>query len=198
MGFSGNFWIDVHMVWRWVLLAAGLVSHRQGAARLARQEAMGQAGRPLGMIFTIAVDIQFLLGLILWFVGPFKITNAGALMSERLARFYVIEHPLLMLVALALAHIGRSRSRKAATGCAEAQDRLHLLSLELRVHRADFYHADQHRLESRPMAFENYQLYRVALWIVRRLPRGFLYFLPGVDRRAELRLQPHRPARRLR
>ena len=50
------------------------------------------------MLYTITVDIQFLLGLILWFVGPFKITNAGALMSSPLARFYIIEHPLLMLV----------------------------------------------------------------------------------------------------
>jgi KDO2-lipid IV(A) lauroyltransferase len=30
------------------------------------------------------------------------------------------------------------------------------------------------------MAFENYHLYRLALWIVRRLPRGFLYFCVGV------------------
>ncbi len=30
------------------------------------------------------------------------------------------------------------------------------------------------------MAFENYQLYRLALWLVRRLPRGFLYFFVGV------------------
>jgi KDO2-lipid IV(A) lauroyltransferase len=30
------------------------------------------------------------------------------------------------------------------------------------------------------MAFENYHLYRLALWLVRRLPRGFLYFFVGV------------------
>lgn len=30
------------------------------------------------------------------------------------------------------------------------------------------------------MAFENYQLYRLALWLVRRVPRGFLYFFVGV------------------
>jgi lauroyl/myristoyl acyltransferase len=30
------------------------------------------------------------------------------------------------------------------------------------------------------MAFENYQLYRMAIWLVQRLPRGFLYFVAGV------------------
>jgi len=30
------------------------------------------------------------------------------------------------------------------------------------------------------MAFENYYVYRAALWLVRRLPRGFLYALVGV------------------
>ncbi len=30
------------------------------------------------------------------------------------------------------------------------------------------------------MAFENYQLYKLAIWLVQRLPRGFLYFVAGV------------------
>ncbi len=29
------------------------------------------------------------------------------------------------------------------------------------------------------MAFENYHLYRLALWLVRRLPRGLVYFIAG-------------------
>lgn len=44
------------------------------------------------------------------------------------------------------------------------------------------------------MAFENYQLYRLALWIVRRLPRGFLYFFVGVV--AELNFGFNRTGRR--
>lgn len=44
------------------------------------------------------------------------------------------------------------------------------------------------------MAFENYHLYRLALWIVRRLPRGFLYFFVGVV--AELNFGLNRTGRR--
>lgn len=43
------------------------------------------------------------------------------------------------------------------------------------------------------MAFENYQLYRVAIWLVQRLPRGFLYFAAGVI--AELNFAANRTGR---
>ena len=44
------------------------------------------------------------------------------------------------------------------------------------------------------MAFENYQLYRFALWIVRILPRGLLYFFVGVV--AEMNFVFNRTGRR--
>ena len=113
MGFTGNIWVDIHMVWRWVLLAAAILAVVKALIGWLGNRPWGKLDDRVGMFYTMAVDIQFLLGLILWFVGPFKITNAGALMSSPLARFYLIEHPLLMLVALLLAHIGRARSRKA-------------------------------------------------------------------------------------
>jgi lauroyl/myristoyl acyltransferase len=40
------------------------------------------------------------------------------------------------------------------------------------------------------MAFENYHLYRLALWIVRRLPRRFLYFFVGVVAELNFGLNP--------
>lgn len=113
MGFTGNFWMDFHMVWRWVLLAAGLAVIVKALVGWLGKRPWAKLDDQLGMFYTITVDVQFLLGLILWFVGPFRITNAGALMADPLGRFYIIEHPLLMFVALVLAHIGRSRSRKA-------------------------------------------------------------------------------------
>lgn len=115
MGFTGNFWYDIHMIWRWVLLAAALAAVIKALLGWLGKRPWTQLDDRLGLFFTIAVDVQVLLGLILWFVGPFRITNAGNLMSDALGRFMVIEHPLFLLIALALAHIGRSRSRKAAT-----------------------------------------------------------------------------------
>jgi len=114
-GFTGNIVYDLHMIWRWVLLAVALVTLVKALMGWLGKQPWTQLDDRLGMFFTLAVDIQFLLGIILWFVGPWRITNAGALMGNSLGRFMVIEHPLFLLIALALAHIGRSRSRKAAT-----------------------------------------------------------------------------------
>jgi hypothetical protein len=101
------------MIWRWVLLAVALVTLVQALAGWLGKRPWTQLDDRLGMLFTLAIDIQFLLGLILWFVGPWRITNAGALMGNTLGRFMVIEHPLFLLISLVLAHIGRNRSRKA-------------------------------------------------------------------------------------
>ena len=65
----------------------------------------------------IALDVQFLLGLLLYFwLSPFT-TQAmsdisGAMKSSGL-RFFLVEHAFGMLLGLALAHIGAVRVRKA-------------------------------------------------------------------------------------
>lgn len=115
MGFTGNIIYDLHMIWRWVMLAVAFVTLVKALAGWLGKQAWTSLDDRLGMFFTISVDIQFLLGLILWFVGPWRITNAGTLMDNALGRFMVIEHPLFLLIAAILAHVGRSRSRKAAT-----------------------------------------------------------------------------------
>jgi hypothetical protein len=114
-GFTGNIVYDLHMIWRWVLLVVALVTLVKALMGWLGKQPWTQLDDRLGMLFTLAIDIQFLLGLILWFVGPWRITAAGTLMSNPLGRFMVIEHPLFLLISLVLAHIGRSRSRKAAT-----------------------------------------------------------------------------------
>jgi hypothetical protein len=110
---TGNIWLSLHLVWRWVLFAAAVLAVGKALVGWLGKQPWGAWDDRLGQIYTIAMDVQLLLGLILWFVGPFRIVDAGTLMSVPLARFHLVEHPLILLVALALAHIGRSRARKA-------------------------------------------------------------------------------------
>jgi hypothetical protein len=106
-----------HNILRWVVLLAGLF-----AAVRALQGWLGKRDwTPLdnqaGLIFTISMDVQLLLGLLLYFVlSPITkqaFTNFGAAMSNSALRFYAVEHFLTMLVAVVLAHVGRSRAKKA-------------------------------------------------------------------------------------
>lgn len=94
----------LHSWIRWIVLIAGVMT-TVGALS-------GKAGRT-AKFFTMALDIQFLFGLLLLFT-----TNAfndfGATMRDSVARFYAVEHGTIMIAAIALAHIGRAKLRKAA------------------------------------------------------------------------------------
>jgi hypothetical protein len=77
-----------------------------------------------GRFFIIALDLQFVLGLLLYLgLSPttaaiFYETGMGAAMRDPVARFWAVEHVMLMLVAIVVAHVGRVLARKAATPAA--------------------------------------------------------------------------------
>lgn len=60
--------------------------------------------------------LQFLIGLILYFVSPLGVSNlSGETMGDSTARLYALEHPLTMIIAIVLITIGYSKSKKAET-----------------------------------------------------------------------------------
>lgn len=97
----------IHSWLRWAVLAAGLAAVVRGGAR------EGTAGK----WFTILLDVQVLLGLLLYFVlSPFTkiaLNDFGAAMGNSQLRYFAVEHVFGILIATALAHIGRARVRKA-------------------------------------------------------------------------------------
>lgn len=110
--------IAVHSVLRWFVLAAALVAVARavGGWRLGRSwiDADDRAGR----IFVLSFDVQVLMGLLLY-VGLSPVTQVafadfGAAMGDSLLRFWAVEHIFGMLVALALAHVGRARARRVS------------------------------------------------------------------------------------
>lgn len=58
--------------------------------------------------------LQFLFGLILFFISP-KVNFAAESMKEAAARFFLVEHSVMMIIAIALITIGNVKSKKAAT-----------------------------------------------------------------------------------
>jgi hypothetical protein len=95
-----------HSWLRWLVLAAGVAAAIRGGS------GNGRAGR----LFVTLLDIQLLLGLLLYlWLSPFTTAAfqdfGGAMRSSQL-RFFTIEHLLGMLVAVALAHVGRGRIAK--------------------------------------------------------------------------------------
>jgi hypothetical protein len=67
-------------------------------------------------ILTILTDIQFLMGLILYFISPLvqtAISDIKSAMKNSELRFFLLEHGTLMIFILALLHILNSKLKKS-------------------------------------------------------------------------------------
>lgn len=99
----------LHSWVRWVAIIGGV---------LATVTVLGRGsdakGNRWSLIFTIALDVQLLLGLILLLTSN-VFADFGATMKDPVARFYTVEHETIMIVAIALAHMGKVFARKALT-----------------------------------------------------------------------------------
>lgn len=99
----------LHSWVRWAAIITGIL-----ATITALAGAADSRNNRWGLFFTIALDVQFLLGLLLLLTGT-AFSNVSATMQDATARFYAVEHPTMMIVAIALAHVGRVMARKSAT-----------------------------------------------------------------------------------
>ncbi|MER3444472.1 MAG: hypothetical protein C4333_10285 [Meiothermus sp.] len=107
--------LTLHNLTRWLVLGVALVLIFRSVQGL-RQGGYVLLDRRLGMAYTGLLDLQLLLGLILFAVSPFirgLTANASAAMQSSSSRFFLAEHWVVMLVALVLAHVGSSRVKKA-------------------------------------------------------------------------------------
>ncbi|GAB3792039.1 cytochrome B [Spirosoma humi] len=99
---SGLRWIALVLLLAAVVVAIGKWQGRSGYT---------DGNRKLYLFTLIAVHTQLLLGLALFFISP-KVDFS--LISEKLYRFYTVEHTTGMLIAIILVTIGYSRSKRAA------------------------------------------------------------------------------------
>lgn len=108
--------LALHSWLRWAVILLGIFAVLR-AITAVRSRRWTPADNRAGMFFTMALDLQFLLGLLLYFVVS-PITKAAlqhmdAAMRSSALRFWAVEHPSAMLVALILAHAGRTIVRRA-------------------------------------------------------------------------------------
>lgn len=109
----------LHSLLRWVVLLAGIWAVVSAVGSLGGGRPWGTSDERAGLLFTISLDVQFLLGLLLYSslspitTGAFQ--DMGEAMRNGYVRFWVIEHVVAALAALAFAHIGRVRLRRAAS-----------------------------------------------------------------------------------
>ncbi|GAA4803846.1 hypothetical protein [Litoribaculum gwangyangense] len=75
-------------------------------------------------LFTLIVShIQLLIGLVLYFVSPrlqmFSELGMGEIMKDSVNRLYLVEHPFINIIAVALITIGYSKHKRKLTSKAK-------------------------------------------------------------------------------
>jgi len=113
-----SFLLPLHNLLRWLLLAAALFAVIRAARGWFGKKDWSPLDDRAGFWFTMVMDLQVLVGLILYlFFSPLTLSafqNFSGAMQNLTMRFFAVEHIGLMIVALALAHIGRVSARKAS------------------------------------------------------------------------------------
>jgi hypothetical protein len=108
---------DVHNILRWlVILTAFWALFRVWGGLIARR-AWEAADRKAGLAFSSSLNLQLIIGLILLFAGPMgsAFSNMGQTMKDPVMRFFVVEHPFMMILAVLVAQAGFSLAKRAAT-----------------------------------------------------------------------------------
>jgi len=118
-----SLFVALHSLFRYVVLIAGMLAAGRAVAGWFGTRPWTGRDDSSGRFFVIAVDTQALIGLILYgIVSPITyaaFSDMGAAMKDATLRFYAVEHIFIMLLAVALVHIGRKRAQKAATDAAK-------------------------------------------------------------------------------
>ena len=105
----------LHNLTRWVVVAGGIWAIYSSVRGLLTKNRWTPMVQRSGLIFTIALQLQFVLGIVLYLISPLV---GGALnrldrpIQSHEVRQFTFEHPILMLLALVAAQLGYSLSRR--------------------------------------------------------------------------------------
>jgi mono/diheme cytochrome c family protein len=107
----------LHSYTRWLVVLAMLGALLLAWHGLLRRRQWGKWDTRFAAAFAILVTIQFVWGVLLYFtpdgLAQVAVRDMRASMRVRELRFFGLEHPLQMVIALALVHLGWTRARKA-------------------------------------------------------------------------------------
>lgn len=106
--------IHAHSGLRWVALILLLAAIGNAFSKWQGKKGYTDKDRKLGLFALIGVHVQLLLGLALYFISS-KVIFSAESMKVAMNRFFLVEHPTLMIIAIALITVGYSRAKRGAT-----------------------------------------------------------------------------------
>ncbi len=109
-----EFLLNVHSVLRYVILVLLVVSALRSLAAWLMGGHYYRSDERSALFTVIFTHLQFLIGIALYFMSDkVRFNDMGTVMNTDQLRFYTVEHISMMLLAVVLITIGRSRAKKA-------------------------------------------------------------------------------------
>ena len=106
---------SAHSGWRYIVLILLVIAVINALSGWLGKKSYTEGNRKLNVFTLISAHIQFLMGLVLFFMSP--LTKLP--MSEAVGRYFKAEHTSMMLIAIILITIGNAKSKKLAEAVAK-------------------------------------------------------------------------------
>lgn len=111
--------LHAHSGLRWILLLLLVSTIVMAFVGWFGKKPFNQTNKRLLLFSTIVADVQLLIGLVMYFftssITQTAFKDFGAAMKTPELRYFAVEHILVMIIAIALLHIGKVRATKQAT-----------------------------------------------------------------------------------
>lgn len=125
--------VHAHSFLRWIVLILALLTIIKSYSAMSSKRSFTPGDRKMPLFFMISMDIQLLLGLVLYFTGAWGVKNIqnqgmGNVMKDSISRFFAIEHTIGMLLAVIFAHVAYSATKKTGDDTAKFK-RIFIFSL---------------------------------------------------------------------
>ena len=109
----------IHSYWAYLVLLILIVATINSLVGFFANKEYGATNFRIALFTLIVSHIQLLIGIVLFFTAPylraFGEIGMGGVMKDSTLRLYIVEHPLMMIIAVALITIGYSNHKKKLT-----------------------------------------------------------------------------------
>ena len=106
---------NIHSYWAYIVLIVLIYAVVNASIGFIKKKEFTDKDLRIGLFGLIVCHIQLLIGLVWYFMSPWfaaLISDAGAVMKEKSVRLLAVEHPITMIIAIAIITVGWSKHKK--------------------------------------------------------------------------------------
>ncbi len=111
--------LHTHNLLRWVVLILAAIAIYRYLTGWLHKKTFTKGDNRIGAFFVGSLHLQLLIGLVLYFflspITKVALNDFGLAMKDAVLRFWAVEHFTMMLLAVVIAQVGRTISKKRST-----------------------------------------------------------------------------------